>query len=145
MGHDISLLILLFPAVDAVFQGSGTLTPSPSVWTFSAYASSSCDAASASFAYSIRHIYADSNCLEVEINAGTAFASTVYWQVSDCHQGAGSLGNFGQWPVGNPTCSGQPDVSETWSHHDVAKFDTLDSTCKLAPPTVQKLSFPIHV
>lgn len=130
----------------AVFQGAGALTPVPTTFSFSAFGASSCNAASASYVYAIKHIYADSNCVEVELSPGTAFATKKYWQIHDCHLGAGGLHNFGVWPAGNPTCSGAPESKTvaSWSHHDISGFEALDATCKLAPSPMQVSSFPLY-
>jgi hypothetical protein len=130
---------LLGASADAVFQGAGALTPSPTTFTFSAFTSSACGAPSISYVYSIKHIYADSNCMEVEMGGAKK-----YWQIYDCHLGAGGVSNYGIWPAGNPTCSGAPESAATWSHHDVAAFDALDATCKAAPSRLQTLSFPLY-
>ena len=111
------IVVLLLDSVASVFQGSSTPHSDPPVFTIKAFSDQNCNSANALFTYTIKHLYTDSNCMEVNIGA----SRPVHWQAPDCHKGEGSLIVY---PGQNTNCAGDPTERLDWSFAEIMDSDT---------------------
>ena len=69
MARLIHLLMALPASVLSVYQGAGVLQSNPPTWTITLFSSTTCASGSQSAQHAIKHLYTDSNCVEIETGA----------------------------------------------------------------------------